>query len=1329
VKQLQIVTAIIAFCLGVQLLAQVERVLPRRGVSSLEGTEFVVGFMQNELLEVGEDPRLQLFISSQHDATVRIVSAFSGESLITVAAQTVHIEEVHPYHVCSASEMPQQKSIFISSDAPIVVYVLNTLARSTDSYAAIPIRHLGTRYYSVNRPSDRYPRSNDPTSSMLRSGEFMVMAVEDDTYVEIDPKATTKRLGFSPGTKFSTRLNRGDCYLVQARPITFGGDDLTGTSITSTKPVAVVSGHMRTSIPLDSSASKDHLIEQLPPVTKWGRQYATAPFAMAIRPDLFRVMSSVENQEITLQTSSGMRKFVLGGVASWVDTTLGEPASWSSTEPFFLMQHMPSQSGTQTACDPAMVVVPAAESFVDEALFQFPTLEPIPTAINQRFFYYVNVLATAEAVPTLSIGGRLVSSIAPKLATQVVPGTRIHWAQIPLEQKAYVLRCDSGSFSAIMYGTSDADSYANLVGLAFEPIRRRDYSPPEYSADVTCGTIQGKIRDVSVDTALLQDVTVMPVKTFNYRWTISEPIDSTGARDFEASVRDLSRDAQIVIHAYDNRGNGKEWLYRYEAPSINVDREIVIDARANEEACVDVVIRNRDSLPVVVESLERLGNQRIDLTGPDVPFTIPAQDSVTFRVCAQLWDDSAAMAATIVIHLPCGLRHQVYVKTRRAARLLGDTVHLGDVRIGDTACGRVGIINNGDSPCDVIALARVQIDSSITVDTSGLNLPRMIAPNDTLWVRVCFVAKRKGPHVRVDSVVSSTSSTAYLVVHARGVAPDVRSVICDWSRRRLGSQNDTVVWLKNYGDASCIAYVDTLEVPATMRIDVGILARGVRIEPGDSVSVTASFAPLRRDSVRVAVPLRIDWQAHAPVQLEYRGVGIMPDVSVQDIMFDSIIVRSRRDSLVALLATGFEGGNCDLAVRSVRVLGPDSTSFVLPDTLLQFGGQSLTYRSSLDGLVTFAPLRIGRHECFVEIESDADLYGSTRRSVFRLAGVALPKPLASPVPSISTALQVLPCSPEPVSLTVENIGNAPAVIDSVLLLVNGSKQDLMPSTRLRLAPSERWLKDVDVSWRSDAPPIAVLRVVDSAGMVYDDSVAVTLLPVGTQITAQIEGAPIQSTGPAWMTIAARLEAVQEESMPSLRLAIPRTRFVVDTPDSCVVVHRRGTESIPVPASIEQNSTSIDVKLRTPLRGPWEVLCRLRGTVLWDQSGAVPFYAVLDSTACYPWAKSESGSIVVDPCGSNMRIVSVGIRSMVRMEVLGQPVHEVLSLRIHSTTLTTSSLWAESLSGEQFPISEQLSLQKGSQHCNFSCSSWASGLYRLLLRHEHGVEVTNIIIVN
>ncbi|MFM8770609.1 MAG: hypothetical protein ACKOE4_01100, partial [Candidatus Kapaibacterium sp.] len=155
--------------------------------------------MQNELLEVGIDPRLQIFISSQFDATVRIMSQFSGETIVTVPANSVHVESVHLYHVNNASEIPQRKSLFVTSDVPIVVYVLNTLAQSTDTYAAIPIRHLGTQYYSVNRPSDRYRRNRTPTSTMLRSGEFMVMAVEDGTQVDITPTTMTKA-GVAPNS-------------------------------------------------------------------------------------------------------------------------------------------------------------------------------------------------------------------------------------------------------------------------------------------------------------------------------------------------------------------------------------------------------------------------------------------------------------------------------------------------------------------------------------------------------------------------------------------------------------------------------------------------------------------------------------------------------------------------------------------------------------------------------------------------------------------------------------------------------------------------------------------------------------------------------------------------------------------------------------------------------------------------------------------------------------------------------------------------------------------------------------------------------------------------
>lgn len=48
--------------------------------------------------------------------------------------------------------------------------------------------------------------------------------------------------------------------------------DLTGTYISSDKPVAVFSGNVRASIPT-SRTSRDHLVEQMIPVQTWGSEF------------------------------------------------------------------------------------------------------------------------------------------------------------------------------------------------------------------------------------------------------------------------------------------------------------------------------------------------------------------------------------------------------------------------------------------------------------------------------------------------------------------------------------------------------------------------------------------------------------------------------------------------------------------------------------------------------------------------------------------------------------------------------------------------------------------------------------------------------------------------------------------------------------------------------------------------------------------------------------------------------------------------------------------------------------------------------------------------
>ena len=64
--------------------------------------------------------------------------------------------------------------------------------------------------------------------------------------------------------------------------------DLTGTKIKSTKPLAVFSGSEWTSVGYKQMG--DHLVEQMPPTSTWGKLFITASIATRQEGDVFRVL-------------------------------------------------------------------------------------------------------------------------------------------------------------------------------------------------------------------------------------------------------------------------------------------------------------------------------------------------------------------------------------------------------------------------------------------------------------------------------------------------------------------------------------------------------------------------------------------------------------------------------------------------------------------------------------------------------------------------------------------------------------------------------------------------------------------------------------------------------------------------------------------------------------------------------------------------------------------------------------------------------------------------------------------------------------------------------
>ncbi|MCX6140278.1 MAG: IgGFc-binding protein [Candidatus Kapabacteria bacterium] len=1097
--------------------------------------------MANEVLEVGEDPRIQIFIASQSDAVVTITSPIVGTYTVFVAANTVHVETMHPMHVVNLSERTFQRAVFLESDVPVVVYALNTLAQSSDSYTAIPIKHCGKLYYTVNRPTDWYRSSNTPTSRIPRVGEFMVMATENNTLVDIVTTTATKG-GVPARTPWRVWLNKGDCYLVQAAPTRFGGDDLTGSSVTSNIPVAVLSGHVRASMPLDSLSSKDHLVEQLPSVNLWGKTYATTPFITGSRKDVIRIMGSSLDQDVVLITKSGGRTFRLTNPGDWRDTSLSEPAYWSSTKPFFVTQFMTSTSGSNLYTDPAMVVVPAVEQFVNSALFQFPVLE-ISGYPNQQFYYFVNVIADSSALSTLRLDTSLVATIAPQIKVQKVPGTSLRWATLQLQQGAYVLSADTGFFSGVMYGVSIVDSYANMIGVAYEPRRTNDLSPPKFALLVDCGSVGGNVFDVSPDSARLVDIQVINARTKNYRWQISAPTDTIGSVEFSASIRDMWKDAQLVVHAYDNQGNGREWLYTYDAPNVDVPKEAVINLVGMVQTCTTAVIRNRDSTPVHIVNLSTTGDKRVSLAAGQRTDTILAPgDSLAIRVCITPSSDTSAAIGFLVIEYPCKLLRMMTVKAKTLASLRTSSLDLAKVRVGDTACGRVKIFNDGTVNITLTALAIAELNLGFFVDLASLRLPRILAPNDTLWVSVCFSPDSIGPFVRTDTVRSLPALGATISYRGTGVRPRLRSVVVDWGRRRVGTVYDTTVVLRNVGDGWCTASIapgSNIDPAFTVQ---GPIIAGSTLEASDSVVVSLRYLPVSRGISALDVPVIIDWSRHEPVSISLRGVGMLPDVTVRDIDLGDVIVNTDRDSVVNLVETGRNSGNEPLLVRAVRVGGADASAFAVPASLTSL--QSLGAVDSVRDMVRFTPKRLGAHICVIEIDHDAAPGSATKTSIFRIMGNGIFPSKGDLTLKLDLATSVAACTDIPVRIVIDNSGNGPMSVDTLLLQGAGQSIDLLPGGKAFLIEAfSSWVKDTVLRFDRRSATDVWVRLVDGTGGVLQATASTQVVVPPTNVTIAIGTPQPYVAGPTKLQVHAELASLQNEWVQPIK------GLVLRAPDS------------------------------------------------------------------------------------------------------------------------------------------------------------------------------------
>ncbi len=551
------------------------------------GTEFWLGFFPNassQNFSFSPDTSLTEFFLSATAPDTAYVTFDGTTTAYPLAMNSVATVNLHGRGITNASEDPSNNSVHIQTHSPITVYGYfdkygSGLGGSPDGYLGLPVPALGTDYYTVNY-------TENENFDGIETAEFLIIAAYDSTWVTITTASHTQdkygNLSHNPGDTWSVMLSKGQSYLVQSSGNYPTIDDLTGSHVVGSKPIAILTGHQEADIPLKMQ-SADYLIEMMPPTDTWGTQYFEMPMAgRTICGDYIRILSAENNNSIT---ANGTPIGTLNA-GQWMEqTTVTTPQVYTSSngKPFIVAQYSYSNHylNDPANADPFLVLLTPRQEFQNQILFRTP-----PPAQGSSFKNYVTILAPLDSMSSITINGRSATSY-PSAGqinfTGSNPPTGALRVLLPDGSNSY-LATSNVRFGMYQYGISNYEGYGWPAGMA---LNRTSTStlPPVQLFSSSCGDYavslfeaRGHPQD-AVSGARIADVALITQAgdlrwnkpSYNYTFTIDssfQPGDS--AATFSLNVIDPTKLAYAAIYVIDYAGHDTIYEYTNTNGSSNV---------------------------------------------------------------------------------------------------------------------------------------------------------------------------------------------------------------------------------------------------------------------------------------------------------------------------------------------------------------------------------------------------------------------------------------------------------------------------------------------------------------------------------------------------------------------------------------------------------------------------------------------------------------------------------------------------------------------------------------------------------------------------------------
>jgi len=276
--------------------------------SGNSGTEFLFSIPPS-YNESGQTPVVKVLVSSSFDSDVKVEIPESNysqtkqtnkNSTIEFVIDQDDAEPISHYGITDKKKEAtifQKAAVYIKADKPVIVYVIIQNGTVTEGFMALPTAVLGTEYITMayNEPDMNTPGWFSPFTTIAAtdnntSVKFTMGGDESvSSEIAMNSGATLRK-----GESIERLMNKGDVWVLS---INGKGQDLSGSLIEATKPIAVVSGVNCAQIPQGNTPC-NYIVEMEMPTSMLGDSYFVTPNMGRVYNGFVRVYSSEANATI-----------------------------------------------------------------------------------------------------------------------------------------------------------------------------------------------------------------------------------------------------------------------------------------------------------------------------------------------------------------------------------------------------------------------------------------------------------------------------------------------------------------------------------------------------------------------------------------------------------------------------------------------------------------------------------------------------------------------------------------------------------------------------------------------------------------------------------------------------------------------------------------------------------------------------------------------------------------------------------------------------------------------------------------------------------------------